>query len=93
MNPLVSGAIWLSFYLGIVLAPVAILLIAPTPPGGGFWWDVSMGLGFAGLTMMAVQFVLTARFKRATAPSASTSSTPFTATWRTRYWLSSSCIR
>ena len=68
MNPFVSGAIWLSFYLGIVLAPVAILLIAPTPPGGGFWWDVSMGLGFAGLTMMAVQFVLTARFKRATAP-------------------------
>lgn len=68
MNALVSGALWLSVYLGIVLAPVAALLLAPTPPGGGFWWDLSMGLGFAGLTMMGVQFVLTARFKRATAP-------------------------
>jgi predicted ferric reductase len=68
VNPLVSGGIWLSIYLGIVLAPVAVLLLAPTPPGGGFLWDVSMGVGFAGLTMMAIQFVLTARFKRATAP-------------------------
>jgi predicted ferric reductase len=68
VNPIVSGAIWLSVYLGIVLAPLAVLLLAPTPPGGGFWWDVAMGLGFAGLTMMGVQFVLTARFKRATAP-------------------------
>lgn len=68
MNPLVSGAIWLAVYLAIVLAPVALLLVVPTPPGGGFLWDVSMGVGYAGLTMMAVQFVLTARFKRATAP-------------------------
>lgn len=68
MKYLVAGGVWLSFYLGIVLAPIGVLLLAPTPPGGGFWWDVSMGLGFAGLTMMGVQFVLTARFKRATAP-------------------------
>jgi predicted ferric reductase len=68
VNPFVSGAIWLSVYLGIVLAPVLVLLLAPTPASGGFWWDVSMGLGYAGITMMAVQFVLTARFKRATAP-------------------------
>jgi predicted ferric reductase len=68
MNRTVSGAIWLTIYLGIVLAPVAVLLLAPTPAGGGFLWDLSMGLGFAGITMMAVQFVLTARFKRATAP-------------------------
>lgn len=68
MNVFLSGALWLFIYLGIVLAPVGALLLAPTPPGGGFWWDVSMGLGFAGLTMMGVQFVLTARFKRATAP-------------------------
>jgi predicted ferric reductase len=68
MKHLVFGGIWLGFYLAIVLAPVAALLLVPTPQGGGFWWDVSMGLGFAALTMMAVQFVLTARFKRATAP-------------------------
>lgn len=63
-----TGALWLGVYLTIVLAPVAVLLLVPVPVGGGFWWDVSMGLGFAGLTMMAVQFVLTARFRRATAP-------------------------
>jgi len=68
MNPLVSGGIWLSVYLAIVLIPVAALLVVPTPPGGGFLWDISMGLGYAGLTMMGVQFILTARFKRATAP-------------------------
>jgi hypothetical protein len=26
-------------------------------PGLGFWWDLSMALGFAGLAMMAVQFL------------------------------------
>lgn len=68
MKTMVSGAIWLTIYLGIVLAPLAALLLVPTPEGGGFLWDVSMGLGFAGITMMAVQFVLTARFRSATAP-------------------------
>jgi predicted ferric reductase len=69
VNPVViQGAIWLSVYLVIVLAPLALLLLAPTPSGGGFFWDVSMGLGFAAMTMMAIQFVLTARFKQATAP-------------------------
>lgn len=55
-------------YIGLVLAPLFSLLVGSTPPGLGFWWDLSMALGFAGLTMMAVQFVLTARFRRATAP-------------------------
>jgi predicted ferric reductase len=64
----VWGGVWLSIYLAIVLAPLGLLLLVPTPSGGGFLWDLSMGLGFAGLTMMGVQFVLTARFKHATAP-------------------------
>lgn len=38
------------------------------PKGGGFWWDFSMGVGFAGLAMLGLQFVLTARFRRVTAP-------------------------
>jgi predicted ferric reductase len=60
--------LWLGVYLALVLAPVFVLLLGPTPAGWGFWWDFSMALGFAGLAMMGVQFVLTARFKRATAP-------------------------
>lgn len=55
-------------YLALVLAPLLVLLLADPPPGLGFWWDFAVALGFAGLAMMAVQFVLTARFRRATAP-------------------------
>lgn len=63
-----TGLFWLGVYLALVLAPLFVLLVGPTPPGLGFWWDVSMALGFAGLAMMGIQFVLTARFRRATAP-------------------------
>jgi predicted ferric reductase len=38
------------------------------PPGRGFWWDLSMGMGFAAIAMFGVQFALTARFKRVSAP-------------------------
>lgn len=63
-----TGLFWLTVYLTLVLAPLFALLLGPTPPGLGFWWDLSMALGFAGLAMMGVQFVLTARFRYATAP-------------------------
>lgn len=68
MNPVRSAALWILAYLAVVTAPLFLLLVGPTPPGGGFWWDFAMALGFAGLAMMGVQFLLTARFKRATAP-------------------------
>src|SRR3990172_9324612 len=60
MNAL-RGAWWLAVYLGLVLGPLFAMLVAPTPPGLGFGWEVAT-------TMMGVQFVLTARFRRATAP-------------------------
>jgi len=66
--PLARAAFWIAIYLGLVLGPIVVLLIGPSPPGLGFWWDLSMALGFAGLAMMGVQFVLTARFRHATAP-------------------------
>jgi predicted ferric reductase len=59
---------WLLVYAGLILTPVFVLLLPPRPPGLGFWWDLSLGLGCAAATMMAVQFVLTARFRRASAP-------------------------
>jgi predicted ferric reductase len=65
---LATGAFWLAVYLTLVLAPLLALLVGPSPPGLGLLWDFSMALGFAGLAMMGVQFVLTARFRRATAP-------------------------
>jgi hypothetical protein len=33
-----------------------------SPPGRGFWREVAVGLGFAGLSMMGLQFFLTGRF-------------------------------
>lgn len=59
---------WIAVYLGLVLTPMFVLLVGARPPPGGFWWDLAIALGFAGLAMMGVQFVLTARMKRATAP-------------------------
>lgn len=59
---------WLAVYLLIVLAPLAILLVGAQPRPGGFWWDFALALGYAAAGMFGVQFALTARFKRATAP-------------------------
>lgn len=55
-------------YLLLVALPIAVLLWGPLPTGGGFKWDFAMGLGFGGLAMLGVQFALTARFRRLTAP-------------------------
>jgi predicted ferric reductase len=63
-----AGAFWVTVYLALILTPLLVLVPARAPMGGGFWWDVAIGLGFAGLVMMSVQFVLTARFRKATAP-------------------------
>jgi len=65
---LLTAAGWLILYFALVATPVFILLIGPRQPGTGFWWDVSMALGYSGMGMMGIQFALTARFRRATAP-------------------------
>jgi predicted ferric reductase len=68
MKTISSVILWVSVYLVLVLAPLLILMFGEVPPGSGFWRDFSMALGFAGMAMMGVQFLLTARFQRACAP-------------------------
>ena len=68
MTKLFSVIYWISIYLVLVLAPLFVLLLGPVPSGSGFWWDFSMALGFTAMAMMGVQFILTARFRRAVAP-------------------------
>lgn len=68
MNPNAAAVSWVLVYLLAVTAPLLLLLIGPVPPGAGFGWDLSMALGFAGLAIMGMQFVLTARLRRASAP-------------------------
>ncbi|MEQ1871058.1 MAG: hypothetical protein ABL961_13670 [Vicinamibacterales bacterium] len=61
---LVRAAFWLAVYLGLVLAPLFVLLVGTTQTHAGFWWDLSIAFGFAGTAMMGVQFLLTAREAR-----------------------------
>lgn len=63
-----QGMFWITVYLGLVAAPLLVLLVGPTSGGTGFWYDLSLALGFAGTAMIGVQFILTARFRRLTAP-------------------------
>jgi len=58
-----QGIFWVLVYIVITAAPLVVLMIGPTQEGREFWRVFSVGLGFAGLAMMALQFVLTARFK------------------------------
>lgn len=60
--------LWLALYLAVVTVPLLVLLVGSTDTGKGWPWDFAMALGYAGLAMLCVQFVLTARFRRATAP-------------------------
>lgn len=68
MNTPLQAMLWLLAYVVVVTAPLAALLFGPVPPAGGFWWDFAMALGFAALAMLGVQFLLTARFRHASAP-------------------------
>lgn len=62
------GAAWTLAYIGLISLPLLVLLSGDRAPGRSFWWDLSMGLGFAAIAMMGAQFALTARFRRASAP-------------------------
>lgn len=63
-----TAPLWLVAYLTLVAGPMVAVLLDPTPRGVEFVWNVSMALGLAGLSIMSVQFALTARLWAATAP-------------------------
>jgi predicted ferric reductase len=62
------GSLWLGLYVFAVILPLLALLVGPVPPGREFLLEFSVGLGFAGASIMCVQFALTARFKHIQAP-------------------------
>jgi predicted ferric reductase len=68
VNRAISGVFWIGLYLLVVLVPLFLMLMPPVPSGRSFWLELSVALGFVGLTQIAVQFVLIARFRRITAP-------------------------
>jgi predicted ferric reductase len=62
------AALWSALYLLLVLAPLGVVLLGPLPPERGFWAEFGAALGFVALSMLALQFVLTARFHGVAAP-------------------------
>lgn len=63
-SPIAIALFWIGAYLLITLFPILVLLIYPPPSARGFWTEFSVALGFIGLAMMALQFVITARINR-----------------------------
>jgi predicted ferric reductase len=64
----IAGLFWLLLYMMIVMVPVFLMLVPPVPSGRHFALELSVALGFVGLTQIGLQFLLIARFKRMTAP-------------------------
>lgn len=79
MNRFMAGTLWILLYLVVVLAPLFLMMVSPTPPGRSFWVEFSVALGFVGLTQIGVQFVLIARYRKAQCRTVSTSSYSTTA--------------
>jgi len=63
----VRASIWVLVYLVVAIAPLPIGLIQ-LDPSRGFVINLSVALGFVGLSMLGLQFVLAARSHRVEAP-------------------------
>src|SRR5215210_5300366 len=63
----VRGASRVLVYLAVTIAPL-VLAWSGMEPGRGFLIDFSVALGFVGLSLMGLQFVVAARFQSVAAP-------------------------
>ena len=63
----VGGAFRVLVYLAVTIAPL-VLAWSGMEPGRGFLIDFSVALGFVGLSLMGLQFVIAARFQSVAAP-------------------------
>jgi predicted ferric reductase len=62
------GTAGIALYLAITLAPLALVSVGPRPEPRTFWMELGVALGLVGLSMLGLQFVLTARFRVVSAP-------------------------
>jgi predicted ferric reductase len=60
---LLLGTFWVFLYTFLVLVPIIILILGPSTPQRALLQNLSVGLAFVGLAIMALQFALTARIK------------------------------
>jgi len=61
MRKTLRAILWIGVYLALALGPLILLLVMPRPPQREFWREVAVALGFAGLSLMGLQFIPTAR--------------------------------
>lgn len=62
------ATIWIVVALAALALPYAVLLWGERAPGTEPLWDFSKGLGFGAIAVAALQFAITARFRRMTHP-------------------------
>ncbi|TVQ01449.1 MAG: hypothetical protein EA359_13980 [Balneolaceae bacterium] len=59
-----SAFFWLTLFFVLVAAPLVLALVGHQEESRGFWIEFGVGLGFVGLAMMGLQFLLTARYSK-----------------------------
>jgi len=57
------GILWIILFTFLTLAPILILILGPKFNNRSPLLDLSVGLGFTGLAIMALQFVISGRIK------------------------------
>lgn len=55
--------VWIGLYVAVGVAPLVLALLGDRPPGRDLVTEISVGLGFVGLSVMGLQFVLIGRFR------------------------------
>ena len=68
MPQFLRGLLWIQLYVLVSVAPLGFALLGQTPPGRDFLTELSVALGFVGLSMLGLQFAITARFGSVAAP-------------------------
>lgn len=63
MNIKLKRLLTIGAYLLLIFLPLIVLIVFPMPPGRDFWRDLSVALGFVGLSMAGMQFIPTARLR------------------------------
>jgi len=61
MSDLAKAKLWIALFVLVILAPVLALFWGPHPEGREFWRELSAAYGFAGLALIGIQFIPTAR--------------------------------
>jgi predicted ferric reductase len=61
MSDTTKAKLWIAIFILVILAPVLILFLGPNPAGREFWRELSAALGFAGFSLIGIQFIPTAR--------------------------------